>query len=894
MVAAGRRLAEAVGADADAPVTGTEGRRAPRDRAGGGAGPALGLPGASWSRSPGATWPAPSPRAGHRGARRPGGLRAAGRPGGGRGRAARGRRTLPARRHRDGQDRRTRAQLRLRRRRDLRRRTARRRTRSRTPPSTPRPGWPARPCGSAGRSPGRSMPRCGRRARTARWSAPLASHEAYYRRWASTWEFQALLKARPVAGRPELGPRYRRGHRAAGLEGGRTAGLRRRRAGHAPTGGRAHPGRARRPRAQARPGGLRDVEFAVQLLQLVHGRGDESLRVRGHAARARALRDGGYVGRDDAVSLADAYVFLRAAEHRLQLRRLRRTHLLPDDRPATALARPRHGLPPGRARRRPRGVGGTSGRCTRARSAGCTRSSSTVRCWRLWPACPPRVCGSPRTRRGRAAGRARFRRPGAALRHIESLTAGLSRRATLQRALLPVLLGLSPTRPIPDGGLLAYRQVSDALGRTPWYLRLLRDEGAVASRLALPARHQPLRRRACWAAHPRRCGMLADDDELLPRDRAEIGATMREVAARVRTIRPRRSRRCAACVGRNCCAPPSPTCSAAATSTTVCQALSATSPRPRWMPRWRSRCGVAARSRPPELPLRFAVIAHGTAGRRGDRLRLGRRRHVRLRPLAGSSAEDAATESAARGRRAAARAAVRAVVDRPAAGYRRRPAPGGPQRPAGALARVVRASTTRAGRRPGRHRRCCGPGSRAGDAELGARFVALIDPIRYPAGGLAAADLVEIRRIKARVDDRAATARRRPDHPHQAGSRRPGRHRVDRAIAAARATGTRLPGCGRRAPSTALDAAADAGLLDRGAGRVLRRGLAAGDPRAQRRSCWCTDKAEDQLPHQGTALVAVGRAMGYPAGSIPARWSTTIGGPPGGPAGRRGRLLRAV
>ena len=33
--------------------------------------------------------------------------------------------------------------------------------------------------------------------------------------------------------------------------------------------------------------------------------------------------------------------------------------------------------------------------------------------------------------------------------------------------------------PDPDGGLLAYRQVSDALGETPWYLRLLRDEGEV-------------------------------------------------------------------------------------------------------------------------------------------------------------------------------------------------------------------------------------------------------------------------------------------------------------------------------------------------------------------------------------------------------------------------------
>ena len=36
----------------------------------------------------------------------------------------------------------------------------------------------------------------------------LASHEAYYQRWAKTWEFQALLKARPIAGDAELGDRY--------------------------------------------------------------------------------------------------------------------------------------------------------------------------------------------------------------------------------------------------------------------------------------------------------------------------------------------------------------------------------------------------------------------------------------------------------------------------------------------------------------------------------------------------------------------------------------------------------------------------------------------------------------------------------------------------------------
>ena len=74
--------------------------------------------------------------------------------------------------------------------------------------------------------------------------------------------------------------------------------------------------------------------------------------------------------------------------------------------------------------------------------------------------------------------------PDQALRHIEALTAGLSRRATLQRTLLPVMLSDFADAPNPDAGLLAYRRVSDELGGTPWFLRLLRDEGQVASRLA--------------------------------------------------------------------------------------------------------------------------------------------------------------------------------------------------------------------------------------------------------------------------------------------------------------------------------------------------------------------------------------------------------------------------
>src|SRR5215207_9776526 len=105
----------------------------------------------------------------------------------------------------------------------------------------------------------------------------LASHEAYYRRWARTWEFQALLKARPVAGDLALGAGYVRRlaplvWTAAEREDfvADVQAMRRRVEDTLPTALAARE-------IKLGPGGLRDVEFAVQLLQLVHGRADESL-----------------------------------------------------------------------------------------------------------------------------------------------------------------------------------------------------------------------------------------------------------------------------------------------------------------------------------------------------------------------------------------------------------------------------------------------------------------------------------------------------------------------------------------------------------------------------------------------------------------------------------------
>ena len=82
----------------------------------------------------------------------------------------------------------------------------------------------------------------------------LASHRAYYERWAKTWEFQALLKARPVAGRRgRWAPSTCADRRPDGVAGRAAAGLRRRRPGHAPPGAGQPARRRGRPGAQARP-----------------------------------------------------------------------------------------------------------------------------------------------------------------------------------------------------------------------------------------------------------------------------------------------------------------------------------------------------------------------------------------------------------------------------------------------------------------------------------------------------------------------------------------------------------------------------------------------------------------------------------------------------------------
>ncbi|HEX6500654.1 MAG TPA: bifunctional [glutamine synthetase] adenylyltransferase/[glutamine synthetase]-adenylyl-L-tyrosine phosphorylase [Micromonosporaceae bacterium] len=358
----------------------------------------------------------------------------------------------------------------------------------------------------------------------------LASHLAYYRKWARTWEFQALLKARPAAGDLDLGARWlaelqpliwHAAERPQAVDDIRA--MRRRIVDAVPRGELDRE-------IKRGPGGLRDIEFAVQLLQLVHGRADESLRTPSTLEALRALTAGGYVGRQDGDALARAYEFLRTVEHRLQLQRLRRTHTVPADP---------HGL---RWLAHALGYHSDSRRdAVEAFRADWVAHAGEVRRLHAKLLYRPLLAAVARVRTDDlrltpTAARARlevlgFADPAGALRHIESLTGGVSRYAAIQRTLLPVLLSEFADVPEPDHGLLAYRQVSEALRGTPWYLRLLRDEGPVALRLA---RLLGLSRYATdlLARDPEALRLLADDAELVPRARDVLVDGFTAAAAR--------------------------------------------------------------------------------------------------------------------------------------------------------------------------------------------------------------------------------------------------------------------------------------------------------------------------------------------------------------------------
>lgn len=356
----------------------------------------------------------------------------------------------------------------------------------------------------------------------------LESYCNYYDKWAQAWEFQALLKARPAAGDLQLGQEFIAAITPAVWDSrNRTdfvASVQRMRERVAENLD-VHTA----PRQiKLGPGGLRDIEFSVQLLQLVHGAHDENLRVSSTLDGLEVLQKGGYIARTDADELKLAYVQLRAFEHRLQLAKLQRTALMPTDQEELRVL---------------------------ARACGINSADELVTLWEdikklvrrlhikiFYAPLLSAVASIPLAELALTSEAAQqrlgsigFKDPAGALRHLKSLTSGSSRKAQIQRNLLPVLIQWLGEGASPDAGLLAFRRISEANAENPWYLRLLRDGTEAAERLMRVLAGSRMVQ-DLLEQMPDAVAWLEENRKLQPAPLDQLTAEMLAVAARKSTI----------------------------------------------------------------------------------------------------------------------------------------------------------------------------------------------------------------------------------------------------------------------------------------------------------------------------------------------------------------------
>lgn len=671
----------------------------------------------------------------------------------------------------------------------------------------------------------------------------LESHLTYYERWAKGWEFQALLKARALAGDPDLGERlvaalapmvWSSASRDNFVESVQR--MRERVTEHIPPD-------ERDIQLKLGAGGIRDVEFTVQLLQLVHGQVDPEVRKRSTLRALAALAERGYIGRDETARFSHDYRFLRLLEHRIQLSKLNRTHLMP--RSSEAL----------RVLARATGLATTADELTEQWQ----RVKTEVRTLheRLFyrpllsavAALPEEgfaLTSEQAVARLAAIG---FRDPAGALRHIAALTSGLSRRATIQRNLLPILLQWFAEGADPDRGLLVFRRLSEALGESPWYLRMLRDSSGAAHRLTqllagsgfvgdllerIPAA-------AAW---------LEKDDELRPRSLDSLLEEVRSISARhtdtpdsaalsMRTIRRREILRLA--IASILELQPIEVIGHGLSDVTTAMVIGALE---------------LARREPDGME--FGVIAMGRYG--GEELGFGSDADViyvyRPTTASGEDAQKTAERIVSDLNRLTEDLQVPLDLD---IGLR-------PEGKNGPVARSLdsyrayyeRWSLTWEAQALLRARGV------AGDQELLADFAALADTVRYPEA-ISQSDVREVKRIKARVESERLPQGAAPERHLKLG--RGSLSDVEWLVQLLQLQyGHGEPGL--RTPSTlgALAVARDAGYATPAEERVLRDAWLFASRTRSAMTLW-SSKTSDVLPRDRGQLDGVARLMGYPPGS---------------------------
>jgi glutamate-ammonia-ligase adenylyltransferase len=585
----------------------------------------------------------------------------------------------------------------------------------------------------------------------------------------------------------------------------------------------------------------------------VHGQADPAIRMPTTLSALAELTDRGYVGRDDGAALHDAYRFLRTIEHRLQLFQLRRTHLIPEDEPSL--------------RRLGRGLGYLKDpvaeleRSLRHHRREVRRLHEKL-FYRPLLEAVARISGdaarlSPEAARTRLAALG-YQDPDAALRHLEALTDGVSRTAAIQRALLPAMLDWFADAPDPDAGLFGFRKISEALGRTHWYLSMLRDEGEVAERMA---RLLGTSRFATQLLQREPEGVkLLARDQLVPWDREKMQGQMSassgrqddrlSAIAQVRAVRRRELLRVAA-------ADLSGFVDVAAVGGALTDLTCAT---------LESALAIALRAvefdRGSPVPTRIAIVSMGRLG--GHETSYASDADVMFvhDPLPDADAQDATRAAQAVANE------LRRLLSMPGSD----PAldVDADLRPEGRQGPLVRTLESYAAyyakwSAVWEAQALLRAEAVVGDRRLCEDFVAMVDPLRFPAEGLDAAGVREVRRIKARIDDERLPRGADPALHLKLG--RGGLADVEwtAQLLQMQHAGT-VPALRTTSTVGALHAAVDAGLLaaDDADTLVSAWRLAS---RIRNAVTLVRGKASDQLPRDTRELGAVATVLGYSPGA---------------------------
>jgi [glutamine synthetase] adenylyltransferase / [glutamine synthetase]-adenylyl-L-tyrosine phosphorylase len=692
----------------------------------------------------------------------------------------------------------------------------------------------------------------------------LDSHIAYYQRWAKTWEFQALMKARPAAGDAELGRQYIEAlmpmvWTASEREDfvPEVQAMRRRVEELVPAGVRARE-------IKLGTGGLRDVEFAVQLLQLVHGRNDESLHVASTVDALAALGEGGYIGRDDTANLTASYEFLRLLEHRLQLQRLKRTHMLPeadDDEALRWLARAAHVRPDGR-----HDALGVLREELKRQSLRVSRLHAKLFYQPLLESVGQPALGISEGMTPEAAERQLaalgYEGPQSALTHLAALTSHSGRRGRVQQVLLPTLLDWLSDTPDPDSGLLAYRRISEGLADQRWYLSTLRDEGAVAKRLmqvlGTSAYVPDLLMRApeviqLYADGPNGPKLLDVEPEGVARalvaSAGRHADPVRAIAAARTLRRPELARIASADL------------LGMLEVTDVCGSLTSV-----WVAVLQAALEAVIRASTPDggAPARIAVIGMGRLG--GGELGYGSDADVMFvcDPVEGTEGVD---ESVAVRWSVSIAEQVRALLGTPSADPPLEvDANLRPEGRNGPLVRTLASYEAYYAQwaQPWEIQALLRAHRVAGDLDLGERFLRMVDQTRYPPGGVSAEAVQEIRRVKARVDAERLPRGADPNTHTKLG--RGGLADIEWTVQLLQLQHAhKVPALHNTSTLQSLDAIGAAELIAEGDVDLLRQAWLTAT-RARNALVLVRGKPTDQLPGPGRQLNAVAVAAGWDSG----------------------------